>query len=238
MTHPCQLIAKAALAGNVVFSAGAEKTTELAPLPCDPVPGLCCLTGIETDCLPRKYAFSDKFTNYDLLKAPHSQFISVDAYTALKLRPQRGSSWFCDGDTFYALNRQGVREMALKEHMPPVWAAYATTSYKKHGCLRTKVNKGRQRVWLFENTLVDCTNYSRVMDWWAILNKALRDGFGRSILESLNCPAFVISKVSITKWLAFERWARNAYTSALYQFLCYLLPSQEELKAEGNTDAV
>jgi hypothetical protein len=70
----------------------------------------------------------------------------------------------------------------------------------------------------------------RVAEWWHILNLALRDGFGRTILENLECPPFVIRKAGIKKWLEFERWAKPKHQSAVYSFLCYLLPSQEELK--------
>jgi hypothetical protein len=202
-------------------------------LPCSPETGICCLLGIETMCVSRKYAFSSNFTSLDLLKAPDSQHLSVDAFLALKYKWERSSSWFCDGETFYCLDRLGVREWVLREKMPKLWTGYATTSYKKHGALKSKISSGHKRIWLFENTLVYCTPYNRMMDWWGLLNDALRAGLGRSILESLDCPTFVMQKVGIEKWLTYEKWARIHYQTPLYQFLCYLLPSQEELKQEA-----
>jgi len=73
----------------------------------------------------------------------------------------------------------------------------------------------------------------RVREWWDVLNVALRAGIGRTVLESLDCPPFVMAKVGLPVWLEFEAWARPKYLSALYAFLCYLLPSQEELKHES-----
>jgi hypothetical protein len=118
--------------------------------------------------------------------------------------------------------------------MPEQWVGYATTSYKKHGSLKTPVNTGKRRVWLFETRLVDCTDMATVLEWWAILNSALLREFGRQILETLDCPQHVMKKCGLTKWLAFEKWARPRYKSALYAFLCYLLPSQKELEDETN----
>lgn len=61
-------------------------------------------------------------------------------------------------------------------------------------------------------------------------------GFGRSILETLECPVFVLSKIGIDKWFKLESWAKPIYQSNLYQFLCYLLPSQQELKNENENE--
>jgi len=155
-----------------------------------------------------------------------------DAYYALKFKWERMNSWFCDGVTFERLTRQDVRAKVFQDAMPEQWSGYATTSYKKHGALNAKVNTGVQRIWLFETRLVDCTDMANVREWWEVLNTALRAGIGRSVLESLECPTFVMSKVGLTTWLEFEEWARPKYLSALYAFLCYLLPSQEELKHE------
>lgn len=203
-------------------------------LPCDPTHGICAFTGIEGLCIPRKNLLKKSFTNLDLLLFPDKNMVSVDAWYALKYKWERYSSWICDGEVFTRLDRKCVRNKALFEQMPEKWIAYATTSYKKHGVLNTKINTGKNRVWLFEVRQVDLTDMSRVMDWWGILNKTLRLGFGRTIIESLNCPAFVMNKFGIKAWIEFEKWARPKYLSSLYAFLTYLLPSQDELKELQN----
>jgi len=199
-------------------------------LPCEPIEGVCAITGLRGRCIPRKKLLGKSFTNGDLLARPESDMVSSDAYYALKFKWERMNSWFTDGVTFERLTRQDVRTKVFQKDMPEQWSAYATTSYKKHGALNTKVNTGKSRVWLFETRLVDCTDMAKVKDWWGVLNVALRTGIGRTVLESLDCPPFVISKVGLTMWLEFEVWARPKYLSSLYAFLCYLLPSQEELK--------
>ena len=202
------------------------------PLPCEPVTEICTVTGIECECVPAKPVFGTSFTNTDILARPESAWVSADAYRALKYRPAR-SAWFCDNTKFEPLTRIGIRDKVFKENLPKIWAAYATTSYKKHGCLKTKVNTGNKRVWLFEEKLVDCTDTKKVNEWWAILLQAQKDSISRPILESLQCAPYIIKIIGLPVWLKFYDWAQDKYKSSLYQFLCYLLPSQEELKNEN-----
>jgi hypothetical protein len=233
---------------NLISQALRREQKDLPPLPYESIEAVCCVSGERTRCLKRKDVLGKTFTNGDVLKAPDSQYAGVDVFYAWyygyyanagkkrEKRPERMSSWFCDGETFEELDRQGVRDKVLSELMPDVWAGYATTSYKKHGSLLAPVNSGQKRVWLFEEQRVDCSDYDKMMDWWDVLNEALRSGFGRSILESLECPPYLISKIGVKAWIAFEQWARDKWQSSLYAFLCYLLPSQEELKNETPND--
>lgn len=233
--HPVNLISDALRkAGNV-----------LPEMPCEPVFEKCAMTGSECMCLPRKHVIGKAFTNIDLLAYPESQFVSVDVYTAwnygyktradakIDKRPERMSSWFCDGESFQELTRHDVRAKVFQDEMPVKWSAYATTSYKKHGSMVAKINSGTSRIWAFETRVVDCSDMQKVRQYWDVLNIALRAGIGRSVMESLNCPPFLINKVGLKTWMEFESWAKDKYLSALYSFLCYLLPSQEELKNES-----
>jgi hypothetical protein len=220
--HPVNLISKAI-----------ATHPERPELPCEPQEGVCAVTGLTGACIPRKELLGKSFTNGDLLARPDSALVSADAFYTLRFKWERMSSWLCDGIKFERLDRQGVRSKVFNADMPEKWSAYATTSYKKHGSLNAKVNTGKSRIWLFETRIVNMSDRAQVNEWWGVLNMALRAGIGRSILESLECPPFVIGKIGLKTWLEFEAWARPRYLSALYAFLCYLLPSQEELKNEA-----
>lgn len=195
--------------------------------------GICALTGLDAECVERKNAIGKSFTNIDTLACPNSQHVSIDALYGLKYKWCRAGSWFCDGATFERLDRVGVRNKVFQAEMPPMWTAYATTSYKKHGELLAKVNTGNQRIWLFEMRLVNCSDVVKVNEWWNILNVALRNGIGRTSMEKCDCPPYLMQKVGLKTWLDFHNWAKDKYLSALYSFLCYLLPSQAELKNEA-----
>lgn len=214
-----------------------DSPTDIPVLPASDIrSGICAVTGEEkVETLPRRQIFGRSFMDGEILAAPDSDRVSVDACRALKFKWERMSSWRVTPTEFQKLDRLGVRDAVInaggRKSASP-WAGYATTSYKKHGALRAPVNVGFQAVWLFESRLVDCTDYPRLIRWWIRLNEALRAGFSRPVLESCVCPVYVMRKVGLSEWLSFEAWARTRRNSALYAFLCYLLPSQKELQAE------
>lgn len=196
----------------------------------------CAVTGEPRECVRRGELLGKSFTDGDLLAAPTSEWVGVHAYTALRYRWERMSSWWCDGVRFVRLSRRQVRECVLSGTRPAGagWSGYATTSYKKHGALRAPVNPGDRGTWLFETRLVDCADGDRVLRWWARLNEALAAGFGRASLESLDPHPVALRRAGVEAWLLFERWAWRRHGSGLYDFLCYLLPSQEELRARDD----
>jgi hypothetical protein len=201
-------------------------------LPDKIIHGVCCLTGIEGDCVERGERIGQAFTNSDLFVAPESSLIGVDAYIALSYKWERMSLWWCDGKEFKRPNRIEVRDMILNGVDAEQWAGYITTSYKKHGALWAKVNSGRYGIWRFEMQDVDCRDILKVTEWYNIMNDAVHNEIGRTVLETLICSAWLIDKIGLKRWMEFEQWARAKYQSALYQFLCYLLPSKEERKNE------
>lgn len=214
-----------------VIASAIQQDPECPPVEWATEAGICAVTGmVEAATIPRKLLLGPSFTDGALLAAPGSDRVSVAAYKALRFKWERMSSWICDGETFVRLDRQGVRAAVFAE--PPVrpWCGYATTSYKKHGAIRTKVNGPGRRIWLFETRLVDCSDMAETLAVWNKLNAALRLGFGRPALEAVECPPWLMAKVGIDAWRDFEAWALPLKQSALYAFMCYLLPSQEELK--------
>jgi len=206
--------------------------------PGETVEGICCVTGTVTRCIPRKLLLGKSFTNGDLLRAPHSSLVGVAAWRAMSCPSERKNSWLCDGESFRKLTRAELRRVVIAGDYPSLWSGYATTSYKKHGSLRATVNSGGKRVWLFEMALVDCSDHDRLLLIWERLNRELRSGFSRSVMESLEPNQFTLKEVGYSRWRDFERWARPMCRGPLYQFLCYLLPSMEELKDERKSQVL
>lgn len=208
-----------------------------------PAEGVCCVTGCTGQTIARKYAIKPSFTNLDSLAVPGSNRVSVSAWRVLdytmtnpgKKRdraPLRQSSWVCDGESLTLLDRQAVRRHVLDGVDAKRWAGYVTTSYKKHGVLRTPINTGDRQVWLFEMLHVNCSDRRRVADWWSRLRAAQDAGIHRPLIESLDISPGYMGKVGWRPWCTFESWARPRMRSPLYLFLTYLLPSKEELKCE------
>jgi len=202
-------------------------------LPSEPVEWTCSITGEKTLCIPRKCLFSSNFTEQPKLQCPESQFVSVKAYQALKYKKERMSSWIATKDKFTLLKRLDVRPLVLSGTGSELWAGWVTTSYKKHGAFRTRINTACQAMWAFDEMLIDCSDLEKVNNIYNQLVVYLKKGFSRTTLETLTCPGFVIIRTGLKEWLELEHWAKPIYKSNLYKFLCYLLPSQDELKAEG-----
>lgn len=205
-----------------------------------PMLGLCCVTGEMCDTIDRRHAILPSFTNLDLLLAPQSDRISLAAWRVLTYtepnpdkqrdrRPLQQSSWLCDGASLTLLDRQGVRTHVIKGVRAGHWAGYATTSYKKHGSLRVPVNGPGHQVWLFEMTLVDCSNRLIVAETWQHLRVAQDAGIPRPLIEDLAISPGYMAKIGWRLWRDFDAWARPRMHSPLYRFLTYLLPSREEL---------
>jgi hypothetical protein len=206
-------------------------------------PGMCCVTGLWCDqTIPRDWAIKPSFTNRDLLKAPCSDRVGVNAWRTLTYaeknpgksrdrRPLAQSSWACDGDTIWWLDRKKVRDLVLE---PPrdkkPWVLYATTSYQKHGVLSAPVNLAGKRVWLFETLPVDCSDPRQVETMWEKLRDARLAGVRRSEIEVGTIDPHRLKKLGWSTMFEFLRWAESRAHSPLYRFLTYLLPSEEEIE--------
>lgn len=201
---------------------------EREPLPCEPVTGTCCLTGQHVPCVPRKSLFGKSFTNMDAFAAPESPLVSVSAFLALKYKWQRMSLWLTDGREFIRPDRAQVRTWVLDGVEADLWAAFVTTSYKKHG-FRAPVNRHRFGRWLYDETIIDCTDNERVRELFDGMCEWQKKGISRPTMESLSCPVAVMAKIGIDIWHDFEQWAKPRQ-GRVWSFLCYLLPSKEEMK--------
>jgi hypothetical protein len=208
---------------------------EHEPLPSGTMQGVCAFTGAIGPCVPRAVLLGKSFTDQHVLRAPDSPLVSVEAWVALKYKWERMSSWLCDGTRFKRLDRRGVRDYVIggvSERLISRWAGYITTSYKKHGSLRAPVNSRDRQVWLFESRLVDCSDRVRLAEWWSVMTQAQLNGVSRQSQETLDMPPGIIRKVGVDVWEQYKAWARDKWQSPLYALLCYLLPSQAELRGE------
>jgi hypothetical protein len=211
------------------------------PLPVNPEPGVCCVTGdwCETT-IPRSMGIRDSFTNLDLLRAPGSDRIGKYAWRVLGDPMYRRYSWMVVGGDFPYMDwidRTKARAMLVedRERIPDdCWGMYITTSFKKHGALRTPVNRSNEQCQvLFENVVVDLSDAEKVSAWWRTKLRAMHAGIGRTLQDTLDFPASVVGKISIQECIDFRDWALERKEDPLYGFLTYLLPTQKELGNES-----
>ncbi len=228
---------------NLIASAISDEQKE--PLPVTSEKGICCVTGELTDTIPRKKLFGANFSDANRLARPDSDRVGVSVWLVMqfgeygikedgtrkkrKKKPEYMSCWWTDGQVFREVKKPDIRRLVLGGTSAKAWAGWVTTSYKKHGALRSPVNNREFGIWGFDDVLVDARDKKRVLDWWRILRQAQDAGIGRKSMEAVDMPVGIMLKVGIDVWGSFAEWARPQYQSPLYQFLIYLLPSKKEL---------
>ncbi len=224
------------------------------PLPEAAQNGICCVSGAETETIARKHLFGSNFCDLNLLACPESPRVGVNVWYAFqfgaygvdvesgetkkrKKKPEMQACWWTDGETFRETGKAQTREMVLRGVTSKHWAGWVTTSYKKHGALRSPVNGASFGSWGFDDLLVRANNQADVLAMWRKLRDAQSNGIGRPGIETLDIPIPIMLKIGVTFCNDFLTWAQPRYQSPLYQFLTYLLPSQDELKngySDGN----
>lgn len=218
------------------------------PLPEKAVDGTCCLTGQQGPTIGRKKIFGSSFTESGIFKIPESDRVGVNVWYSFKAgyfaeagkkrkkKPEAMACWWTDGVQWIETNKVKIREFVFNGSGDLPWAAWVTTSYKKHGSTRAPVNRKEYGVWAFDETLVDCSDINKVIRWHEMLRMAQDAGINRTVIETLEIPVFVYKKIDGKLWIEFKLWAKDKRESALYRFLCYLLPSQAELKEMASND--
>lgn len=232
-SHACHLVA------------AAVPERDRPPLPCEPVEALCAVTGTAGPCLPREAAITESNCDSYLFASPTSRWVHVDVFISWnfgelkpgakrKTCPERQACWWCGGDEFLTVTKPFMRHIVLAGRSPTCpWAMWVTTSYKKHGTVRTPVNHSRWGRIGFDELVVDCSSEAEIGEYWRRLRGALDAGMPRPLIENLDCSPAFIAKLGWRVWRDFEAWARPRVRSPLYTFLTYLLPSREELKNEA-----
>jgi len=228
---------------TVDLLAQAIPITNREPPPIEPQFGMCCITGRAGDTIPRSRLLSSNFSDTSLLAAPDSDRVGLNAWYAWqygeygtneddtpkkrKKKPEMMACWWCDGEQFIEVGKPKIRDLVLNGTTAKHWAGWVTTTYKKHGSLRSPVNGRPYGVWGFNDLLVNA-NIDTVTEYWRIMREVQDAGVWRTAIKTLDAPVGMIYKIGAV-WQPFYRWARAHYQSPLYQFMEYLLPSQEEL---------
>lgn len=117
-----------------------------------PLSGQCCMCGSGNGELASKDFLKSSFTNWDVLKSPESQTICPACAGCLSINPLRKSSWVATCTELRYLKREEM-STAIFGELPFPNAIYITTSYKKHGSFKTRINHMAEKIYIqFEET--------------------------------------------------------------------------------------
>lgn len=109
--------------------------------------GACCLCGAANAKLDRKPFIKEGFTNLDRLMAPESPAICEACAYMFVLPKLRQSSWAATESHMIWLRREDLWDLLWSPPAPP-FALYVTTSYKKHGSFKTRVNHSQKSYYI------------------------------------------------------------------------------------------
>lgn len=194
-------------------------------LPYEPYEDVCCLTGTRQKCIQRKDCIGENFTTQSVFAAPDSDSIGVRAFFALKHGKESLSSWIVSEDALVLLNRTEALSMILCPPTTKRWAAYITTSYKKHGCLVAPVNnQGSARV-AFETEVVDIHGPTPANEIYSRLRYFMDAGIPRAALQG--GPIDDLAGGPPLIWIEFKRWSDPLAKSGLYRLVSHLLPGRK-----------
>lgn len=126
-----------------------------------PNTGQCCMCGSDKGEMGSKDFLKTSFTNWDVLKSPGSQSICYACAACMNTNALRKSSWIATGTELRYLKRGDVAgaifgtDVRAKDFLPLQIpnAIYITTSYKKHGSFKTRINHMADKLYIqFEET--------------------------------------------------------------------------------------
>ena len=107
--------------------------------------GQCCLCGGADGTLDAKASIKVGFTDDDHLKAPGSPSVCPACAYVFTEKRLRTSSWVVSAAGMRWLNGRRFGTSCFTEQPDTPLAMYVTTSWKKHGSFKTRVNHDQDR---------------------------------------------------------------------------------------------
>ena len=114
---------------------------------------ICCVCGVYQGDIQKKDAFGSVYTNFDRLQGS-SDTVCDCCYVMLKERRLRISSWIVTENKLYCYKREELEHVIFLDIETP-FCCYITTSFKKLGQVKVKLNCSSQAFFIqFEETPV------------------------------------------------------------------------------------
>jgi hypothetical protein len=189
-------------------------------LPAAPPVGLfaehrrCCVTGKDTsDAIPASALFSDTFGDFDILTAS-TGWVDRRVADVLGNGHLRWSSWTWSArDGWAKVGRADIARIALGDHPPLPWAAYAAEDMRRHGGLLTRVNTDtNSAVIQFGRRAANVLRPAEVVERARAM---LELGFRRGDLDG-EPESHRLMKLDIAAWMDWSRWREPIKGSAAF----------------------
>jgi hypothetical protein len=172
---------------------------------------------------------SDAFTNFDRLRFPGSDLVCPACAWCLRTPQLRRGSWIASMEGLRYLQRPAISGALFNPPEPP-FAIYVTTSFKKHGFFKARVNLSRACFYVqFEEVGVEFEPPR-----WTAVGEALWNlyaaGFSKRELLHGDYNQRKVRLFGREAWWAFEELLRPRRPESAFGLLVHSLYREE---AEG-----
>jgi hypothetical protein len=180
----------------------------------------------------RPLKVSEAFTNWDRLREPGSKLACPACAACLATPKLRWGSWVATTAGVRYLDRPAISEALFAPPEPP-FVLYVTTSFKKHGFFKARLNLGRERFYVqFEELGVDFEP-GRWMAAWEALWDLYSHGFSKRELLHGGYNQRKVRLFGRDDWWAYEERLRPWRVGPAFGLLVHAL-YREEAEAKDN----
>lgn len=198
------------------------------PVETVPATGICAVCGAEiTEGVPIKKVVSSAFTDWNMLADINASHVCKACKWCIKEPKTRRSQYIATENWLEYFKRETIEHWLFFPPCPP-FVFFVTSSYKKHGSFRAKVNGSRDLFYIqFEDRqiLFSPNKYKELFElmkrMYATFNKTQEIGTGNYIQKR-------IMEYGIEKWRQDEEVLKKYRGSQVFELLLYALNKPEE----------
>jgi len=178
------------------------------------------------------FKVSDTFTNWDRLRSPASELACPACAACLAMPSLRRGSWVAHDGRAEMLPRERLHEVLFQPPEPP-FAIYITSSFKKHGFFKARVNLGRGHFYVqFEEVGIEFEP-ARWTAIWEVLWDFYNHGFSKRELLHGGYAQRKVRAFGCQDWWAFEELLRPRRHEPAFALLVHALYREEEDADDG-----
>jgi len=192
--------------------------------------GVCAVCGKEiAEGAPIKKVVSSSFTDWNMLAAMAATHVCAACTWCIKEPKMRRSQYIASNDGLLFFKRDDIERWLFQPPEPP-FVFFVTSSYKKHGSFRARVNHSKQMYYVqFEDRqiLFSLGKYRDLFElmkkMYATFNKTQEIGKGDYIHKR-------VFEYGLKQWQHDENILKQHRGTQVFELLLYALNKPEETK--------
>jgi len=198
------------------------------PIETEPADGICAVCGKEiSEGIPIKRVVSSSFTDWNFLADMTASYVCAACTWCIKEPKMRRSQYIATENELLYFKREDIEKYFFEPPEPP-FVFFVTSSYKKHGSFRARVNDSRHLFYIqFEDRqiLFSPNKYRELFNtmkrMYSVFNKMKEIAKGDYIQKR-------VMSYGLPNWRADEEILKQYRGSQVFELLLYALNKPEE----------